>query len=622
MIAPHCHKGLGGTRPSRAAREHRAPGWHTTACLLCLTLLAGSRAAADLVGYWSFEADDASDGSAYGNDGTLVNGPTFTNEVPSGITSLRSIAFNGIDNTGSYVQVPHSSSLSFTGGTVTVSFWVKANAADPSPWLRVINKDNGGSHGFEVQRGGSGATAALRIDTDTNNQGVAMGNLWDGAWNHVIFSLDNGKVNIWLNGVRTVNNGSYFQSGGFDNTANFVMGRSFQESAREYDGLMDDVAVWDTALSNGMAIALHHPICGYTVTQMQTLFNVYASGVPATIGDMQWHTVTNLMLGEGQSLVWTNRNAYYLQLDAAGKGVAATNLSTAALELVGYWTFDGGDASDRSVYGNTGTVESHVAFTNDTPKGAGQAAAFFGGGDSLAQINVANSQTLAVDDAMTLCFWVKMATNTPSWTRFLRKSNEGNTSNGWLVDRDSSSFNIGIRYDTAGGGGLFNQNRLNGAGAEIDGTWHHVVIVAYDNGSGTTANGTTKKFVDGALVLNQTYNHGTGFGNTLPLEFNNQGSFIGCLDDVALWYDALTDGMAIALYDPILNFDQTQMQGLFNVYLTGQERVVGGRHWKPRSGLSLGLGQSAVVGDNCYLQLDAAGNGVAATIPGTIILLN
>jgi hypothetical protein len=204
------------------------------ACLLGLVLLAGTQASAELVGYWTFEADDASDSSAYGNNGTLVNAPAFTNDVPATISSTRSIAFNGIDNVGSYVQVPHASSLAFTGGTVTVSFWMKANAADPSPWLRVINKDNGGSHGFEVQRGGTGATASLRIDTDTNNQGIAIGNIWDGAWNHVIFSLDNGKANIWLNGVRTVNNGSYFQTGGFDNTADFIMGRSFQESAREY----------------------------------------------------------------------------------------------------------------------------------------------------------------------------------------------------------------------------------------------------------------------------------------------------------------------------------------------------------------------------------------------------
>lgn len=61
------------------------------------------------------------------------------------------------------------------------------------------------------------------------------------------------------------------------------------------------------------------------------------------------------------------------------------------------------------------------------------------------------------------------------------------------------------------------------------------------------------------------------------------------------------------------------MLDLFNVFVTGQERVVGDRLWKRRSGLSLGEGKSAIVGDNCYLQLDASGNGVAATIPGTII---
>ena len=533
MIIRQCVNVIRYTNSAFAGRVYRTAGIKITTCLILLAVFAVNQTRADLVGYWSFDDDDATDSSAYGNNGTLVNAPAFTNDVPSTISSMRAISFNGNDGNGSYVQVPHSSSLAFTGETVTVSFWMKANAADLSPWLRIINKDNGG-HGFEVQRNSTGATATLRIDTDTSNQGVAIGSVWNGEWNHVVFSLNNGKANVWVNGARMANNASYLHSGGFDNTANFVMGRSFQEINREYEGLMDDVAVWDTALSNSMAIALHDPIFGYNVTQMQTLFDVYASGVPATIDGLQWHTVTNLLLGEGQSLVWPNLNKYYLQLDAAGKGVAATNLATSAVELVGYWTFDDEDASDSSAFGNDGTVETEVAFTNDTPSGTGRSAAFFGGYDLSAQINVPHSQTLAVDDTMTLCFWVKMYTNTPSWSRFIRKSDEGSTHNGWLVDRDSSSVNIGIRYDTAGGGGGYNQNRLNGSGSEIDGTWHHVVIVAYDNGSGTTANGTTKKFVDGVLKQNQTYNHGTGFGNMLPLEINNQGKFIGRLDDVSL----------------------------------------------------------------------------------------
>jgi hypothetical protein len=78
---------------------------------------------------------------------------------------------------------------------------------------------------------------------------------------------------------------------------------------------------------------------------------------------------------------------------------ASTNLATAAVVLVGYWTFDGEAASDLSGFGNDGTAESHVAYTNDTPNGTGRAAAFFGGSDMLAQISVPNSQTLAVNDA-------------------------------------------------------------------------------------------------------------------------------------------------------------------------------------------------------------------------------
>ncbi|MDX9792117.1 MAG: hypothetical protein RBU24_01305, partial [Kiritimatiellia bacterium] len=152
MLDQHRFRACVGAPSSLAVWVHQGPGRRAAAGLLCLTLLAASQAAADLVGYWSFEADDAADGSGYGNDGSLVNGPVFTDDVPATIPSARSISFNGADNTGSYVQIPHADSLSFTGGMVTVSFWMKANAADPSPWLRAINKDNGGSHGFEIQR--------------------------------------------------------------------------------------------------------------------------------------------------------------------------------------------------------------------------------------------------------------------------------------------------------------------------------------------------------------------------------------------------------------------------------------------------------------------------------------
>jgi hypothetical protein len=91
---------------------------------------------------------------------------------------------------------------------------------------------------------------------------------------------------------------------------------------------------------------------------------------------------------------------------------------------------------------------------------------------------------------------------------------------------------------------------------------------------------------------------------------------------MSIWYNALTDGMAIALYDPILGFDQPKMALLFNIFLTGDPQMIDGRRWEPVSGLSLGLGQSAIHGENYLLQLDADGNGVGSIIAGTLIMIH
>ena len=212
---------------------------------------------------------------------------------------------------------------------------------------------------------------------------------------------------------------------------------------------------------------------------------------------------------------------------------------------------------------------------------------------------------------MTLCFWVKIDPGTRDWARVIRKQA---SSAAWIVNRYSGSDDLCMRYDTAAGGlPGNNQNRLN-TGNEIDGEWHHVVIVA--------DNGVTEKFVDGVSVRTDSYLHNTGFGNTVPIEINNEGYLIGSLDDISLWYNPLTDGMAIALYDPILGFDQTQMATLFNIFLTGESQVIDGRRWEPVSGLTLGEGQSAIHGENYLLQLDDSGNGVGAIIAGTIIMVN
>ena len=57
------------------ARGHRGLGWKASVGILCLTLFTGSQAAADLVGYWTFDGGNAADSSGYGNTyPLLING--------------------------------------------------------------------------------------------------------------------------------------------------------------------------------------------------------------------------------------------------------------------------------------------------------------------------------------------------------------------------------------------------------------------------------------------------------------------------------------------------------------------------------------------------------------------
>jgi hypothetical protein len=614
MTIQQCVNVFRRARSFYIGRVCRLAGISSVACLILLAVFAVNQARAELVGYWTFDSDDATDYSGFGNHGAVEAYVAFTNDTPTGIG--RAAAFAGGNDPNAQITMTNTASLQ-VDDTMTLCYWVKMDAATPD-WTRYIRKNNSSTalDGWMVNRNDSTLSSGIRFDTEQSggagNQNTLTGGAedLDGEWHHVVFVADNGSGEKFVDGV-SVQTSTYNHGTGFGNTEPIVLNANDTYTGA-FVGALDDVTLWNTALTEGQAIALYNPILGYDLTQMQTLFNVCTSGVPVTIDGLEWEAVTNLTMAAGHSLELNNSKLYYLQLDDDGNGVASTNQATTAVELLGHWSFDNDDATDDSGYGNHGIVDAEVAFTNDTPTGTGRAAAFFDGTNYNAQINIPHNGSLYLDDTMTLCFWMKMDPSSKDWIRVIRKSSSGSA---WIVNRYSSSDDLCMRYDTKVDDvvGTDNQNRLK-AGNEIDGEWHHVVIVA--------DNGVTEKFVDGVSVRTDSYDHGTGFGNTAPIEINNEGNLIGALDDVSIWYNALSDGMAIALYDPILGFDQTRMATLFNVFLTGEPQRIDGRLWESVSGLTLGEGQSAIHDENYLLQLDSDGNGVASIIEGTLIMIH
>jgi hypothetical protein len=112
-----------------------------------------------LVGYWNFDevtGTIAYDKSGNGNNGTLLNGPTWTSGKVGG-----GLVFN---NLNSYVSVLSASSLKYSGGDFTVSVWKNGTETDQ---VSVISKPWNGS----------------------------------GQYNYRIFCNGNGNVGVSLNGA-------------------------------------------------------------------------------------------------------------------------------------------------------------------------------------------------------------------------------------------------------------------------------------------------------------------------------------------------------------------------------------------------------------------------------------
>lgn len=221
------------------------------AILICLA--PAGPASAELVGYWTFEQQDATDSSDYGNDGVLYGDATFLVDVPDALSSSWALSTDG---SGDYVSIPHSDSLFFEEG-VTVSLWVKGDYQDQATgWPRLAakmiddagwNMEGGGDVGTEFLK-----NVACRIETDIGSYKATSSHpVLDAQWHHLALVLDQVDENggIWsyyMDGNKLTGS---FNGSGLGNTHEMRLA-SGTTSGRAFRGLLDEVAVFDSAISD------------------------------------------------------------------------------------------------------------------------------------------------------------------------------------------------------------------------------------------------------------------------------------------------------------------------------------------------------------------------------------
>jgi hypothetical protein len=197
-----------------------------------------------LVGYWNFDEGSgatSTDGSDYGNDGTLINGPAWTAGAPApgGGTQGTALDFDGVDD---YVDVGTDSSLD-NPTQFTVEKWIKPNTGYGELYPRIIQAT--GQFAFCISTGGF-----LRYHiypTVGGDPDVASTIIIPvGEWTHVAATWDNEQLKLYINGEF---NNSLTQAGPLNAFTGPLAIGGTTDQLRQFNGLIDEVRIYNRALS-------------------------------------------------------------------------------------------------------------------------------------------------------------------------------------------------------------------------------------------------------------------------------------------------------------------------------------------------------------------------------------
>jgi hypothetical protein len=195
-----------------------------------------------LVGYWPLDGN-AKDRSRHAHHGTMHGVTATTNR--SG--ALDTACF--FDGSGTYVGIADSSRLSVTN--LTLAFWFRIDSSATAREL--VNKlGSSGNLSFGSEYEGSSRKIYFRICTDgslaTLSDCPSATAISTGVWYHFAGTYDGAAMRVFING--TLDNSLPKSGAVFDSAEEVKVGRYGYYSGWVFHGAIDDVIIWNRALSS------------------------------------------------------------------------------------------------------------------------------------------------------------------------------------------------------------------------------------------------------------------------------------------------------------------------------------------------------------------------------------
>jgi len=209
-----------------------------TLLVVCAPAISKAGLNDGLVAYWPFDGDVL---DAFGdNDGEAMGTEPISFEPAMFGDGMR---LNGEDQ---FVEITGSdkSVFDFEGGSMSISAWFTVDAFDTN-WQALIAKGEGDR--WRLHRSGSSSGLAW-VGGNAGEAGIVTPAVDDGAFHNVVVSTDpDTNSQIWLDGVLIGESGGPSVLGNNDNPVR--IGDNPDATGREWEGFIDDVAIWDRALT-------------------------------------------------------------------------------------------------------------------------------------------------------------------------------------------------------------------------------------------------------------------------------------------------------------------------------------------------------------------------------------
>ena len=514
-----------------------------------------------LVGWWGFNGN-ANDESGNGNNGT-VNGATLTSDRFSNANSAYS--YDGND----WIQVPHDPSINFTNtDSYSLSVWYYGDNYTTQGQSILEKWSGSGTYPYQIRYG---------WNVDSSSYGLSSGS-YDGTlptntvsifgltslnWNHVVINYENFQKKMYHNGVLVNVDNTVIDA--FSNIDDLFIGRRGNSSTRFYYGDIDDIGIWNRALTQCEISELYHaqqftpPVlavsdttsaCGASTTLDAGTDPAWASYLWNTTEDTQTISVsnsglytvevtdTNGCIGYDTTLV-SIIDPTIDQIDTnicIGDGIVLDysfcNYPPQELfsNLIAFYPFCG-NANDASGNGYHGTVNG-ANLTADR-FGNLNMAYHFNGSNNF--IDVSSIQgVLSNSDAVSLNCWFKTGfnTNSPPWMNTIFAAN-------YQTPTDNI-FRIGVDYLGEIHNAYTSSSYLFGTGLN-DNTWKMLTYVR-NQGPGIQ---NFSIFINGILIgsgseeiswqIATLYVLGAEYDEGIPSDFFN-----GKIDDIGIWNRTLT----------------------------------------------------------------------------------